>query len=162
MTRNQKILAACGGVGCLGIILAVILGVVVYYFYARTAPARSYNFNSNANSNRNRNSNGNSNSNQNANESTNRSSTDSPSGTSSSSYSDDEKHRLFQAASTTGDAEVVQKVVKKLGLFTAAGVPADDYPQFIKDHIAWGARSADFINSIDTPAKARAYVDSHL
>jgi hypothetical protein len=62
----------------------------------------------------------------------------------------------------TQDAEVVQKVVKKLGLFKANGTPADDYPQFIKDHITWGASNAAFIASMSTPEKARAYVDDHL
>jgi len=99
--------------------------------------------------------------NQNANESTNSSSSNSSSD-SSSSYTDDDKHKLFQAASMTGDAEVVQKVVKKLGLFKANGTPADDYPQFIKDHVIWGASNSDFIRSLDTPDKARAYVDAHL
>ena len=118
-------------------------------------PASSYNFNSNSNSNYNQTAN------QNTNESANTSSSNSSSGT-SSSYSDDEKHRLFQAASMTGDANVVQNVVKKLGLFKANGTPADDYPQFIKDHIVWGASNGAFITSLDTPEKARAYVDAHL
>ena len=62
----------------------------------------------------------------------------------------------------TQDAEVVQKVVKKLGLFKANGTPADGYPQFIRDHVSWGMNNADFITSINTPEKARAYVDAHL
>jgi|ERR1700730_4482571 len=153
MTKNQKIAAGCGGLGCLGLIVAVIAAVAVYYFYAQRTPARSYNSNSNANSNRTPD--------QNTNESTNKSSSNSSSGP-SSSYSDDEKHRLFQAASMTGDADVVQNVVKRLGLFKANGTPADDYPQFIKDHIVWGASNGAFIASLDTPEKARAYVDAHL
>ena len=152
MTKNQKIAAGCGGLGCLALIVAVIVGAAVY-FYTRRAPVRSsnYNFNSNSNSNRNTN----------ADESANNSSSNSGSET-SSSYSDDEKHRLFQAASMSQDAEVVQKVVKKLGLYKADYTPADDYPQFIKDHVIWGASNSDFIRSLDTPEKARAYVDAHL
>ena len=153
MTKNQKIAAGCGGLGCLGLIVVVIAAVAVYYFTAQRAPARSYNFNSNANSNRS--------SNQNANESTNKSSSNSANET-SSSYSDDDKHKLFQAASMTQDAEVVQKVVKKTGLFKADGTPADDYPQFIKDHFSWALNNTDFVNSVNTPEKARAYVDAHL
>lgn len=155
MTKNQKIAAGCGGLGCLGLIVVAIAAGAGYYFYWQRSPVRSYNYNANSNSN------GNRSSNQNANESTNSSSSNS-SNESSSSYSDDEKHRLFQAASMTQDPEVVQKVVKKLGLFTASGYPKDDYQQFVRDHITWGASNAEFIQSVDTPDKARAYVDAHL
>jgi hypothetical protein len=151
MTKNQKIAAGCGGLGCLGLIVAVIVGGCLYYYYTR--PARLYNGNITSNSNSNRSGN--------ANESTNSSSSNSSNET-ASSYSDDDKHKLFQAASMSGDAELVQKVVKKLGLFKANGTPADDYPQFIRDHITWGAGNAEFITSLDTPEKARAYVDAHL
>src|ERR1700682_4842579 len=143
MTKNQKIAAGCGGAGCLGLIVLAIAGSVGYFLMRPAVPrAYPYNFNSNSNSN--------SATNRNANESTNSSSSSSSSGT-SSSYSDDEKHRLFQAASMTGDADVVQNVVKRLGLFKANGTPADDYPQFIKDHITWGASNGAFIASLDTP-----------
>lgn len=155
MTKNQKIAAGCGGLGCLGLIVLAIAGAVGYYFYKQSAPVRSsnYNFNSNSNSNRNNNEN----TNESANTSSSNTTNESP-----SSYSDDDKHKLFQAASMTGDSDVVQKVVKKLGLFKANGTPADDYPQFIKDHITWGAGNTDFIRTLDTPDKARAYVDAHL
>ena len=103
MTKNQKIAAGCGALGCLGLIVLAIAGAVAYYLM-RPAPARSYNSNANANSNRTLD--------QNTNESTNKSSSNSANET-SSSYSDDEKHKLFQAASMTQDADVVQKVVKK-------------------------------------------------
>jgi uncharacterized protein HemX len=155
MPKNQKIAAGCGGLGCLGLIVAAIAGGLGYYFYVQRGPDRTYNVNVNSNSNNN------STTNRNANESTGNSSSNSSSGT-ASTYSDDEKHRLFQAASMTRDAEVVQRVVKKVGLFKADGTPADDYPQFIKDHFTWGLNNADFVSSLDTPEKARAYVDAHL
>ena len=161
MTKNQKIAAGCGGLGCLGLIVAAIAIGVGYYFYDQRAPVSSSNYNVNANRNSNSDSNSNRTTNQNTNESTNSSSSNSSSGT-SSSYSDEDKHRLFQAASMTQDAELVQKVVKKLGLFTATGMPKDEYIQFIKDHITWGANNADFIRSVNTPEKAKAYVDEHL
>jgi hypothetical protein len=100
-----------------------------------------------------------SNSNQGSNSNTN--SESSGDGT-TASVSDDEKHRLFQAASMTQDADLLQRVVKKLGLFKADGTPADGYPQFIRDHVTWGLSNAAFITSINTPEKARAYVDEHL
>ena len=161
MTKNQKIAAGCGGLGCLGLIVAALAVGLGYYFYYQRSPIRSHNYNFNSNPNSNSNSNSNRNSTQNTNEPANNSSTNSANDT-SSSYSDDDKHRLFQAASFTRDAELLQKVVKKLGLFKADGTPADDYAQFIRDHIVWGIANAEFISSIDTPEKARAYVDAHL
>jgi hypothetical protein len=157
MTKNQKIAAGCGGLGCLGLLVLAVAGGLGYYFYY--LPRRServYNFNVNVNSNSNSND-----SNRNSNENTNSSSTNS-SRDSSSSYSDDEKHKLYQAASMSGDADLMQKVSKKLGLFTAEGIPKDDYPEFIKDHGTWAISNAAFIASLDTPDKARAYVDAHL
>ena len=156
MTRNQKIAAGCGALGCLGLIVLAIGVALAFYFrnYRESLPEPGTT-NSNSNYNRNRATN------QNANESTSSSPSNSANET-SSSYSDDDKHKLFQAASMTQDADVVQKVVKKLGLFKANGTPADDYPQFIKDHIIWGTRNAAFIESLNTPEKAKAYVDEHL
>lgn len=151
MTKNQKIAAGCGGLGCLGLIVAVIVGGCLYYYYTR--PARLYNGNITSNSNSNRSGN--------ANESTNSSSSNSSNET-ASSYSDDDKHKLWQAASMTQDQELIQKVVKKTGLFKADGTPSDDFPQFIKEHFSWAINNAEFINSVNTPEKARAYVDAHL
>jgi cytoskeletal protein RodZ len=161
MTKNQKIAAGCGGLGCLGLIVLLIAAGLGYFFYYKPSQERSYNFNARPNSNSNSNSTINSNSNSNTSES-NSNSTSNSSSSSSSSYSDDEKHRLFQAASMSGDADLVQKVVKKTGLFTPQGYPAEGYQQFVQDHIAWGTRNADFIQSLDTPAKAKAYVEEHL
>ena len=154
MTKNQKIAAGCGAVGCLGLIVIIVAGCVVYFSYYRRSPSSAnynYNYNSNSNSNSNRNVNrGSSNS-------------SAPSSTSSSSsMSDDDRHKLFQAAGMTKDSELLQRVLKRIGLFKADGTPTDDYPQFIKDHISWAVNNASFINSVNTPESARAYVDAHL
>ena len=154
MTKNQKIAAGCGGLGCLGlIVLAIVCGVGYYFYYAQRSPIRVYSSNSNSN--------GNFNTNQNTNESTNSSASNSSSET-SSSYSDDDKHKLFQAAGMTKDQELTVKVLKKIGLFKADGTPAADYPEFIKDHFSWALHNTDFVNSVNTPEKAKAYLDEHL
>jgi hypothetical protein len=155
MTKNQKIAAGCGAVGCLGlIVVSIAVGAVLYFRSQQTSYAdrrgRTFNFNVNVNSN------------QNSNVSANENSNNSSSSSSSTTFSDDDKHKLFQAASMSQDADLLQKVVKKLGLFKADGTPADEYPEFIKDHIVWGASNTDFISSLNTPEKARAYVDAHL
>ena len=162
MTRNQKIALGCGGAGCLGLIVAGIVGVVVYAFVLRPAAyraSRNYNFNVNYNSNYNSNSNDNLNDNSTTNSTPD---VDANSNASASSLSSEDKHKLFQAASMTGDSAVINRVYLKLGLFKDDYTPTDEYQQFAREHAAWVFSNMDFIRSIATPEKARAYIDEHL
>ena len=150
MNRNQKIAIGCGAVGCLGLIVVVIAAGILFYLRSQTGRIsvrersnRNFNFNTNSSSNDN-------------------SETANSAEESASSYSDDEKHKLFQAAGMTQDSELIQKVFKKIGLFKADGTPAPGYEGFVKDHISWATNNAGFITSISSPEKARAYVDAHL
>jgi hypothetical protein len=148
MNRNQKIALGCGGGGCLGLILLVIICVVLVAAGYIKAPGlyssnRNYNFNSNRNSNYNSNANENSNS----------------TSSSSSSMSEDDKHKLFQAAGVTKDNDLILRVLRKIGFPNGTG---DGYSEFIKDHFAWAMKNLEFIQSINTPDKARAYVDAHI
>ena len=160
MNRNTKIALGCGGGGCFGLILLVILFVILVVTGVIKAPGlynpdRSSNYNYNTNRNSNYNSNLNSNENGNSNTNTNTSS-------SSSTLSDDDKHRLLLAASLANDTEMMQKVIRKLGFITASGTVSDDYAEFIKEHAAWAIRNRDFIASVNSPEKARAYIDAHI
>ena len=160
MNRNQKIALGCGGAGCLGLIVVVIAGCVIYFvFYnqSRRYSASNYNFNCNTNSNSNSNdSNDNSDFNSNANANSNSSSS------STSSFSDDDKHKLYQAAGMTGDAEVIRRVSVKIGLMDEDYTPGANYEQFVRDHIGWAIRNTDFIQTVNTAEKARAYINEHL
>jgi hypothetical protein len=144
MTRNQKIAIGCGGVGCLGLLVVICAGALFYWLSVRRSSYISIN-NSNYNLNANRNLNDNS--------------ADSPS---SVTMSDDDKHRLFQAAGMTKDNELIVRVLKRIGMMSSSGVPSSDYQQFMDDHRTWGTRNYTFIRSVLTPEKARAYVDAHL
>jgi cytoskeletal protein RodZ len=155
MTRNTKIALGCGGAGCLGLIVVVIAAAILIVTGVVKAPGiYSPNSNSNYNSNYNYNSNSNSNSNDSPN-------TNSESPSSSSSMSDDDKHRLLLAASLANDPEMMQRVIRKLGFVTASGV-SPDYAQFVKEHAEWAMRNREFINSVNTPEKARAYLEEHI
>jgi hypothetical protein len=151
MTRNQKILLGCGGAGCLGLILVVIVCVVLVAAGYISLPGSSnsnYNYNSNSNSNYNSNANTDSNANSN-----------SDSSSSSSSMPDDDKHKLFQAAGVTKDNPLILRVLRKIGFPNGTG---EGYADFMKGHLPWAMKNLEFIQSVNTPVKARAYVDEHI
>ena len=161
MTRNQKIALGCGGAGCLGLIFIVIAGGLGYYFWARpamTRTSRDYNYNYNINLNSNSNDNTNSNSADDFN-----SNSDSNSNSSApSTLSEDDKHKLFYAATVTGDAELIRRVNVKLGLLNDDFTPGDKMQDFIIAHAAWAFRNRDFIGEINTAEKARTYVNENF
>jgi hypothetical protein len=157
MTRNQKIALGCGGAGCLGLIVVAIAGGLIYFFYQRSTPYREYN--SNIYTNRNTNTNDNSSSDSNTNDNSNSSSTPS---SSSSSLSNDDQHKLYQAAAMTGDQELLRRVSVKLGLMDDNYQPGEKYSEFLTEHVGWVLRNGSFIQSINTTEKARAYVDQNF
>lgn len=148
MTRNQKIAIGCGGAGCLGLLVVIAASAILYFYYARQSTVSNSNYDSNFNLNTN------------SQDSNSNASTDSSDDTSSStSMSDDDKHKLFQAAGMTNDTELVVKVLKKIGFASGMG---SDYEEFVRDHAGWAVNNFDFIKSVATPEKARAYVEAHL
>lgn len=151
MTKNTKIALGCGGAGCLGLILIVIIAAVLIgagYIKAPGiySPRSNYNYNYNAN----RNSNYNVNTNLNSND---------DSSSSSSSLSNDEKHKLFQAAGATKDNVLILKVLAKIGFPNGQGA---GYADFVKEHFGWAMKNLEFMQSVNTAEKARAYVDAHI
>jgi hypothetical protein len=162
MNRNQKIALGCGGAGCLGLIVVAIAGCIIYFVYynqGRRYSASNYNYNFNINSNSNSNSNDNSDVPSNINANSNSSNSSS---TSSSSMSEDDKHKLYQAAGMTGDTEVIRRVSVKIGLMDEDYTPGDNYQKFVEEHVSWAIRNTDFIQSINTADKARAYINEHF
>ena len=162
MTRNGKIALGCGGAGCLGLIVVVIAGCVVYFLWSKPTSGRNYNYNV-SNINRNSNSGPSLNLNANSNSTSDSNSTgDSNSSSSSSSLTDDEKHKLYQAASMTEDAEMLRRVSVKLGIMNEDFTPGDDFLVFVKDHGIWAIRNTEFIQSLDSKEKAVDYVNKHF
>ena len=159
MTRNQKIALGCGGAGCLGLIVVVVAGCLLWFFYYRSARDR-YDRYANININSNRNFNLNSNDDENANDSAETSSNSSDS--SSGEYSEDEKHKLFQAAAITADLELQRRVWVKIGIVDDDYTPGSKYADFIDAHGPWSAENWQWVASMNTPEKGRAYVNEHL
>jgi hypothetical protein len=149
MNRNQKIALGCGGAGCLGLILIVVVVAVLIATGTIKAPGITSYTNTN---NSNRNSNYNSPYNRNSNTNSNTSS-------SSSTMSEDAKHRLYQAAGSTKDSALILRVIRKIGLGDGTGT---DHQEFVKAHFVWAKDNFPFILSVNTPEKARAYVDEHI
>jgi hypothetical protein len=154
MTRNQKIALGCGGAGCLGLIVVAIAGGLIYFFY-RSTTYLSYNSYFYTNRNTNTNDNSDTDTNDNSNSSN-------TSSTTASSMSDDDKHKLYQAAFMTGDQELIRRVNVKLGLLNDDYTPGKDYEEFVTNHVTWVFRNTDFIQSINTAEKARAYVNQNF
>ncbi|HWN08060.1 MAG TPA: hypothetical protein VNO50_02070 [Pyrinomonadaceae bacterium] len=145
MNRNAKIALGCGGAGCLGLILVVILvAILIVTGYIKApgiySPSSNYNYNYNYNSNRNLNSNTNSTS-------------------SASTLSNDDKHKLFQAGGATRDNVLFLRVLTKIGFPNGQG---DGYDEFIKGHVPWAMKNIEFMQSVNTAQKARAYVEEHI
>lgn len=150
MTKNTKIALGCGGAGCLGIILVVIIGAVLIVAGVISAPGiysprSNYNYNYNTNRNSSYNTNTNLNSNTNS--------------SSSSTLSNDDKHKLFQAAGATKDNVLILRVLTKIGFPNGQG---DGYAEFVKAHFGWAMKNLEFMQSVNTAEKARAYLDAHI
>lgn len=158
MTRNQKIALGCGGAGCLGLIVIAVAAGLIYYFARSYSPNSNYNYD--VTTNRNSNSNDDDTTslidNDNAND-------NSSSGSSSAaSMSDNDKHKLYHAALMTTDSEVVRRVSVKLGLMDDDFTPGADYEEFVSNHVGWVLRNTSFIQSINTPERAREYVNNNI
>ena len=148
MNRNQKIALGCGGAGCLGLIVLAVVGVFGYFTYMKSSSPFA-----NSNGNRNYNFNLNTNSNDNLSENSNTATED------ASSMSEDDKHKLFQAAGITRDSQLILKVLTKIGFPTGTG---EEYEKFSKEHFSWAMKNLEFIQSVNTPEKGRAYVEAHI
>jgi hypothetical protein len=74
---------------------------------------------------------------------------------------EDEKYRIFYAAGRTNDSELQTETAKLIGIIDANGQPTSYYQDFLLGAAAWGQRDYDFVPTVDTPEKARAYVMAH-
>lgn len=162
MTKNQKIAIGCGAVGCLGLIVLLVAGGAGWYLWQRNLNANandeSYSESETANNNTN-------NSNRTRVETETKESASAERTTPESSenvsttMSEDTKHRLFQAASASANQELMRRVMKRIGLFDAS---TEENERFMKEHIVWVFKNSAFLKEIDTPEKARAYVEANI
>jgi hypothetical protein len=86
-------------------------------------------------------------------------------GGAAASMSDDDKHKLYQAAVTTS-VDTAMEVAKKLGLTDSDGKPTPEFRTFNQEHSDWLNKNTDFMPPTPDRAadkkKAKEYVDSHM
>jgi hypothetical protein len=151
------------GLAVVGPVLSILLMVLVvgaFAFRRFQGPSRyDINIASNSNYNWNRSDNDNSVSNSNSN-STSSDSTDESAD--STNMSETEKYRLFYAAAKSGDTSLQQRAAKKVGIVDSSGMPTSTYQSFTKGMINWAFTDSAWVQTIDTPAKGRAYAEARL
>jgi len=74
------------------------------------------------------------------------------------SYTEDEKHKLFQAVGITADNALIVEVAQKIGLLDSSGQPNPNFKTFTEEHMKWATRNMAFIREHLDKDKARAYV----
>jgi hypothetical protein len=75
---------------------------------------------------------------------------------------DDDANLLFYAGALVGDATLQRRTWVQLGLSDSAGIPTPKMTEFIRANQVWVKDRASVAATIATPAKARAYLDTHL
>jgi uncharacterized protein (UPF0333 family) len=89
------------------------------------------------------------------------STTSSTTTTSSSDYTEDEKHKLFQAVGITRDNALIVEVAEKIGISDSRGTPNPSFQPFVKEHFSWAVKNAAWVQEYRDPQKAREYVMAH-
>jgi Zn-dependent M16 (insulinase) family peptidase len=79
----------------------------------------------------------------------------------SSALTDDEQHRLFQAAGVIQDNALILEVGQKLGLVDSKGQPTPAFKPFVNAHYQWFQKNTDFVREHMSKEKAREYVMTH-
>jgi hypothetical protein len=74
------------------------------------------------------------------------------------SYTEDEKHKLFQTVGITKDNGLIIDVAQRIGIVDSRGQPKSNFQTFVQEHYSWALKNADFIRQYLDPAKAREYV----
>ncbi len=75
---------------------------------------------------------------------------------------DDEANLLFYAGALVGEPTLQRRVWQQLGLADAAGAPTPRMTDFIRAHQQWVKDRPERAQTVATPAKARAHLDTHL
>lgn len=159
------------GLAVVGPVLSILLMVLIVGAFAFRRMQGPNRYDINVASNSNDNSNDNSNYNWNRSDNDNLASNSNSTSTSSNStdesddstdMSETDKYRLFYAAAKSGDTSLQQRAAKKVGIFDSGGMPTSTYQSFTKGMINWAFTDSEWVQTIDTLAKGRAYAEARL
>lgn len=75
---------------------------------------------------------------------------------------DDASNLLYAASGVLGDPAIIRKAWQQLHLADAAGTPTPRMTEFIRANQEWVQKNNALLQTVATPAKARAYLDAHL
>src|ERR1043165_330475 len=81
---------------------------------------------------------------------------------SASAMSDDDKHKLFQAAAQCGDTQLRLEAPERICLSPGENASREDFEKFVQAHTTWAAKNVLFIMSLSSQQKARDYVVQHM
>lgn len=79
-----------------------------------------------------------------------------------SALSDDDKHKLFQAAAQCGDTSLRLEALKRMCLSPGDNASREDFDKFVQAHTTWAPKNVLFIMSMSSQQKARDYVVQHM
>ncbi|HEX8921850.1 MAG TPA: hypothetical protein VF766_10260, partial [Pyrinomonadaceae bacterium] len=79
-------------------------------------------------------------------------------GANASTYTDDERHKLFQAVGITQDTDLIIEVAKKLGIIGSNSSPTLAFKPFVEAHYVWAEKNKAWIQEHLSKEKAREYV----
>lgn len=81
---------------------------------------------------------------------------------SASAMSDDDKHKLFQAAAQCGDTQLRLEALKRICLSPGENASREEFEKFVQAHTTWAAKNVLFVMSMSSQQKARDYVLQHM
>jgi hypothetical protein len=79
-----------------------------------------------------------------------------------SAMSDDDKHKLFQAAAQCGDTQLRLEALKRICLSPGENASREEFEKFVQAHTTWAAENVLFIMSMSSQSAARDYVVRHM
>ncbi|MBA2731866.1 MAG: hypothetical protein H0U54_03120, partial [Acidobacteria bacterium] len=78
-----------------------------------------------------------------------------------STYTEDERHRLFQAVGITEDDSLIIEIARKIGIVDVDGTPNSEFQTFVEAHLEWGQKNKAWVLEHLLQKKAQEYVMSH-
>jgi hypothetical protein len=77
-------------------------------------------------------------------------------------FSEDDRHRSFQAAAMSGDAGLIREVSRRLCLSIPDGASQKEIEKFLEEHKSWVVRNDFFIANLKTAEGAKQYLALHM